>query len=212
VFFSGLFYTMDVEMMAIISVIAGMDSTLMSFFMYCMFQWAFGPWELVIMTVFLCFAVEPAFRIGHEFVFPMKAEPPAGGAGGDPQLALPPPPDGGDQDEGGILPENFGEEMSDGSPAGASPAECLQRSVYMLIGTVLTISVKLSLCGIVMLACQFRLFTRMGAVAIVGSMIWAPSALIIMPAAILFSGRERREPDLYVAWRWLKEKANANWS
>jgi hypothetical protein len=233
VLLAGSLYTMDAEMTGIITAIAFIDGTILSFFMYCLFQWSFGPWELIIMTFFLCFSVEPAFRIGREFVSPCKdsvqpadaAEQPISGSGAaaiDDQaepipnaLALPSPRDPpaaiDDQDEG-VLPDKFGEELSDGSPSGSSPEECLQRSVYLLTGTVLTISVKFMLCGILMATCQFRLFARLGAVAIVGSLLWAPSTLIVMPAAILFSGRQRREPDFYVVWRYVKEKAVANWS
>lgn len=226
VLLAGIYYTMDMEMTFIITVIAFVDGTILSFFMYCLFQWAFGPWELIIMTVFLSFSVEPAFRIGHEFVFPCKdavqpavdvAEQPASGAddGAEPSaLALPsprdPPPAIEDQDDG--VQERFGEELSDGSPSGSSPEECLQRSVYLLAGTVLTISVKFMICGILMGTCQFRLFARLGAVAVVGSLLWAPSTLIVMPAVILWSGRQRREPDLHVAWRYIQQKAVANWS
>merc|ERR1719183_1918686 len=46
----------------------------LAFLMFCVFSWTVGPWEIIILTVFMGYSVEPAFRLGRDFVFGDKDE------------------------------------------------------------------------------------------------------------------------------------------
>eukprot|EP00434_Breviolum_minutum_P008744 symbB.v1.2.007707.t1/scaffold477.1/size198972/6 len=67
------------------------------------------------------------------------------------------------------------------------------------------------LCGILLAFSQLRLFSRLGAISILLPLLVVPSVLLVYPAIILASGRQRREPDLLVfgtaminklSWLW----------
>ncbi|CAK0844535.1 unnamed protein product, partial [Prorocentrum cordatum] len=79
----GLVYTMDFRMTGAVLGLTFCCVVVLHFLMYCIFQWDFGPWELVITVVFLCYAMEPAFQIGHLLVDRSPAEPE--GAAQDPE-------------------------------------------------------------------------------------------------------------------------------
>jgi hypothetical protein len=65
---AGLAYTLDLKITATIAVLTFCCGTALSFLMYCVFQWDFGPWELVITILFTCYSLEPAFRLSCVFM------------------------------------------------------------------------------------------------------------------------------------------------
>jgi hypothetical protein len=81
---SGLVYTQDAEFVMMILCISFGGCIFIAFFMFCIFQWSFGPWELAMLSVFMTYSVEPAFRIARDFVSPPPEKPVV-------QLALPAP-------------------------------------------------------------------------------------------------------------------------
>jgi len=254
---AGLVYTMDFEIVGCLAAITFVACTLLLFFMLCIFQWQFGPWELVIMTLFLSYSVEPALQIGRDFVLPPPEADivgndslPEGSGGGDgggaaiARLEPPPPVDGlGDPGADGpgacagagavnttgtllgvscasapggtpgpgspgpspVLPEGTASKAS----IGQDPASALERSVCAACETIAPASIMLVLCGVMLLPCEFRLFTELGALAVLVPFVWVPGALLLLPAAILLSGRARREPDAFLLWRLLEKRFSA---
>jgi len=97
---AGLLYTWDLAFTCITVGIATLALIFLSFMMFCLFGWAIGPWEVILLVVFLFYIVEPAFRVGRGAVWagvlvtemriagnvlpPRVAPPPQ-------QLQLPPP-------------------------------------------------------------------------------------------------------------------------
>ncbi|CAK0882512.1 unnamed protein product, partial [Prorocentrum cordatum] len=85
---AALAYTLDLKIVAAITLLTFCCGTVLSFMMYCVFQWKFGPWELVITVLFACYSLEPALRMSSIFLSPGRqdeAVPPQA------QLALPAP-------------------------------------------------------------------------------------------------------------------------
>merc|ERR1712039_1154841 len=227
-------------MMAILIFLSGVVCNGITFFMLCIFQWHFGPWELIIMTVFLSYSLEPALHIVRDFVGSWQffnAAACSSGAGrqgevaaaeGDVAAIADAPPAGLP-----ALPSSVGDgtphsnqavrgdsqkaddacsEATDGEPSGSDPAAIMQRSVYRACNTVIMASVKLILCGIMLLPCEFRLFSRLGAVAILVPIFWVPTVLIMLPGLVLLSGRQRREPDFKPLYRYLLSKVSTLWT
>merc|ERR1719401_708796 len=89
------------------------------------------------------------------------------------------------------------------------PTDVLHRSVYYALSTMLAMSAKLFCCGILLLPCQLRLFTRLGAVAVLVSVFWIPITLVLFPTMILFTGRTNREPDLIRFGNFVYNEAEA---
>jgi len=261
---AGFVYTMDLEILGIIIAISMAACAFLSFSMFCIFQWAFGPWELILMTVFLTYYVEPALRVGRDFVLPssrigLAAVPAIQGdsnaagiadgetdrmgeghqAGaeipgtqgeksseksseshkiGDSMGSPTPCPgmgahgEGSEKDEGRNEDEEPSEYSSAEDQADDSPAAALHRSVQQQSGAILAGAAKIFLCGIFLLPCHFRLFTRLGAVGVVVSFIMPACTLLLLPACILFSGRTRREPDIKPISRCLYDKCSWLWT
>jgi hypothetical protein len=69
VIFAGLLYTWDLAFTFIAVGIATVALIVLSFFTFCLFGWAAGPWEVVLMVVFLHHFTEPAFRVGRGAVW-----------------------------------------------------------------------------------------------------------------------------------------------
>jgi len=258
---SGLIYTMDFEIMGCLVAIAVVACILLLFFMLCIFQWQFGPWQLIVSALFLTYTIEPAFHIGRDFVLPASLpasepdaplcdDPPARTTEmfkkpeGDKDLEQAAPfqtctstvaIDGSLElrsgkvadttgtflgasnsvDKGGVpgiepimpaaSPSETRSEASSGPKGGEDPAPALERSVYLACETIMASAVQLFLCGILILPCEFRLFMQLGAVAVLVPLIWVPAIVLILPAALLYSGRTRREPDIFLLARHLEQ-------
>jgi hypothetical protein len=235
---ASLCYTMDLKMTATIGGVTICCAIVLYFFMFCLFQWGFGAWELVISIVFLCYALEPALRIGH-LLIEIVEEP----AGGDPVSLVPDPeraasaerpalaaggaagvlsdsaPAEGEETEPDISPALALEVVepaappkddasSSGSPKGKDITSSLVRAVYLVIPDTVMISLKLWICGFFLLVCESRLFTRLGALSFVLPLVWLPAVLLLLPAAILFSGRTDRRPDTLVLWGRMQSKVS----
>jgi hypothetical protein len=69
VILTGLLYTWDFAFTFIAVGIATLALIFLGFFMFCMCGWAVGPWEVILMVVFLHHFVEPAFRVGRGAVW-----------------------------------------------------------------------------------------------------------------------------------------------
>jgi len=230
IFVAGFVYILDFEMLMIMVGICFVAFIYLAFFMFCLFGWEFGPWELILMCVFLTYSVEPAFRIARDFV---SAPQKKWRNEDEPQLApLPPLADftvghvgslvvedgtgefGDSKDEGSLdIPEDLTSEGSGvGDPADDSPEAALRRALHHQSGAVIMGSIKVFLCCWFLLPCDFRLFTRLGAVGIVVSFAQVVCTLVLLPAALLVSGRSRREPDIYPIGRFLHDKLAWVWT
>jgi len=116
------------------------------------------------------------------------------------------------QEEPAVVHPDSISEVSDVNPKANDPVEdALVRSLHLVCKNVLVNSVKVILCGIMLLPCQFRLFHRLGALSIILPLISVPSVLILLPALILACKRTRRDPDIFLfgeifmaktAWMW----------
>lgn len=243
---AGLLYVQDFEIVAIILAISIAAAVVLSFFMVCMFQWEFGPWELTLMVVFWAYSVEPAFRIGRDFVFPprpiwrkQKNTEQLDGVD-EPKNDDEPNPD--EQLEGGDSPvENaaeiqktgqtstcanvgsLGEIQSipsscssegsgKGSPVKDSPVDAVRRSVHHQSGAVLMGSLKVFICGWILVPCQLRLFSRLGSASVIASVLVVCTTLFLLPSAMLLTGRTRREPDSRPIGLFLYDQCSWIWS
>lgn len=293
---AGLAYTQDFRMTTIICSVATAATAVIAFFLFALFQWAVGPWEVIILTFFLGYALEPAYRLGHAVTSPAAAAEEPGARGGVQRLdeepgveeaGVPGPPPGGlgmledagespigprflaphAHDEGGVHPMDEEEgghreqppavvggglDMSDSLPeedeldrgalavpgqVGAQddagqhddadyipdldefvsvgtppepdfwPADLdsregrLARATYVVVTTIFTTSLKLIFCGFLLLPCEFRMFQRLGAVAVVVPIVCLPFTLVVLPAVIFLVYPEDTEPDARVIAR-----------
>jgi len=242
---ASLLYTQDFELVGGLVVLAFLIFVGSLFIMLCIFQWQFGPWEMVIMSLFLSYTAEPALHICWDFLKPAgpAAAPPAtpasGGnvapvapTNGDAEpvglpvcddtegstsavvrlVDAPPPEDEAAADGaavGAAIPSDGVSEASSGGPSGKEISDVLERSVYITCDAVMASSVQLFLCGFMLNFCEFRLFTRVGAVAMMVPFFWVPATLLLLPAGILLSGRTRREPDIPHLKRLFMERVTA---
>jgi len=246
---AGIAIMWDIEMLVIIGVLIFVICTFIWFFMLAPFRWDFGPWELTILTVYMCFSVEPAFHIGQEFVFPDEdrlgedSQSPGvpailqgtatidetplidgtgslaveGRANSTTGAAIQPSQmvkSNARAQDGSSTVQNteLSERSSVANTAALSPQESLTRSVDVALGPLVSGSIKLFLCGIFLLACHYRIFVRLGALAMLVPLLALPSIVLFMPLGILMSGRMRREPDLKLFSRVFLDKASWLWS
>lgn len=257
IFLAGLLYTLDVEVMAMVLAITVAACAYLSFFMFCLFGWSFGPWELLLMFIAFAYSVEPIFRIGRNFTAVPKVVRLQGGAGagvGDELVqrgtssptspssptvaaAVSTPSSSSRQIEAHTsmsslrVQQGSSEQVDDGVPKGdsfgvsndgevgltgdnwdESPKAVLARSINNLTAATLSSALKLFWTGIFLLPCRFRLFQRLGAVGMVLAFLMVPVSLVLLPAAILFSGRTRREPDVKPMARWLYDLVSWMWT
>lgn len=227
VFLVGLAYVLDVELVLALLLTAFCVCSGIVFFFFCLCGWSFGPWELTILTVFLSYSVEPAFHIGHDFINPglpeaLRAEKPltspdlaAASGAGPPAPALTDADASGDAGEPTPQVPQHADGLSLASEVNPkhkdTPQEAIQRSIHLVAKNLVSNSLKLMLCGILLAFSQLRLFSRLGAISILLPLLVVPSVLLVYPAIILASGRQRREPDLLVfgtaminklSWLW----------
>jgi len=218
---AGLLYTMDAEIIACVVLIAVVACVYVCFFMLCIFQWSLGPWELVMMTVFFTYTIEPLYRIGRDFVVPQQRllilplGPKEAADQAQPE-ALPALEDAGERKCEVAIPAPALTSVDTSSALGESEVEpldkALRRSVKHQTAAVMTSAVKLLLCCILLLPCKLQLFFRLGAVGIIVALLMAPCTLLLLPAILLLSGRTRREPDLKLLARRLHDECAWLWT
>jgi len=92
-----------------------------------------------------------------------------------------------------------------------APEEALKRSVHLVCKNVLWNSAKLILCGVMLLPAKFRIFSRLGGIAIVLPLLFVPTVLILLPTIILFVGRTTREPDVLQLGQFIISKTSWMW-
>jgi len=287
---SGLVYTQDMTIVSIVAGISVLVCIALSFIIFCIFQWRTGPWEIIILTVFLSFSVEPALRLAHDFVRPNAdfgiptnppdnpreeddgvpaddllekfevqepASPPVGGTiisddaigpendsiekvkvlQGPPGAMQPPgceemgglalastsaPAEGAivvaDENAAAIVPVDYADDISShGSSGPDKEIEDLRearvtRSVYLVNESTLSGGIKLILSGLFLLPCQFRIFSRLGAVAVVVPMVSIPCTLIVLPAVLVKFMPIRKDPDCIMCSSFLYDKARWMWT
>lgn len=227
VFLVGLFYVLDLELVLALLLVAFCVCSVIVFFFFCLCGWSFGPWELTILTVFLSYSIEPAFHIGHDFINPglpeaLRAEKPLA-----PDLlsvadAVDAPAFDGDGtgDDGTGPPQVQAPRHADGlsqasevnPKAKDTPEEAIQRSIHLVAKNLVSNSLKLLLCGILLAFSQLRIFSRLGAISILLPLLVVPSVLLVYPAIILASGRQRREPDVLVFGNIMINKLSWLWT
>lgn len=210
VFGVGLLYVLDVELVSALLLVAFCVCMVLVFFFFCLCGWSFGPWELTILTVFLSYSIEPAFHIGHDFINPglpeaLRAEKPE-----VPSTDLPAIADAAGGADGGaagapaakaIRHASGLSQASDVNPKGKdTPEEAIERSIHLVAKNLVSNSLKLMLCGILLAPSHLRIFARLGAISILLPLLVVPSVLLVYPAIILASGRTRRTPDVLVMW------------
>merc|ERR1719313_2827034 len=62
---AALAYTWDLAFTALLIVISLFAMVHLAFWMFCIFQWDVGPWEVILMVAYLLYTVEPALRVGR---------------------------------------------------------------------------------------------------------------------------------------------------
>jgi len=217
--FAGLVYTWDGVFMLMTIAVSVLACIWMGFFIFCLFGWAVGPWELILLIIFPTSCLEPVFRVGRGAVWSdynvqkkiiaqlsprsqaaQRQQPPE-------QLGAPlaiqdqgeqagPPPGAGS----GLPESKTGVEedlLSTRSPTEANTLSDAQNRFeerllkYMLVIANATFgnAIKMILCGFVMLPCEFRLFARVGGVAIVVPIIALPCIFILLPSVLFLVPR-----------------------
>lgn len=222
----GILCTLDLELVLGLLVVAFGVCAFIVFFFFALCGWSFGPWELTIMTVFLSYSVEPAFQMGYDFVMPgmprgLRPEnnvQPAEGmraiaAGGDLALAGSTHPESpGTGAEAGPSTDGLSKASDLHPKEDELPEAAVKRSVHAVAKNLISNSIKLMLCGIMLAPCQLRIFSRLGAISILLPVLCLPSVLVVYPALIIASGRIRREPDLVLMGKVFLDKASWLWT
>jgi len=88
------------------------------------------------------------------------------------------------------------QDFSDESLDPYSPEARILRALGVGVDAVLTLAVKLLICGIMLLPCRLALFSRLGCVAVILPFFLVPCNLIVLPAALLFIGPRHWRPDV----------------
>jgi hypothetical protein len=241
---SGLLYTWDFAFTGISVGVAIVAMLWLGFFMFCIFVWAIGPWEVILWVVFLMYSVEPAFRVGRGAVWggilakemtlsgnnvtPLPAKSAPSGDSSPAQLQLPPAPAPDapaamsmaalmDTQAVEHVPSGALDTTSEVSATDSFQAEAAARSefegrLHQFIqnnaNSCIPGALKLFIGGFFLLCCDFRLFTRLGAVTMVIEIVKLPCLFILLPSAILLCPTRER-PDILVLISWLQEKWNA---
>lgn len=201
----------------------------LSFFMFCLFGWSIGPWEVTLLTVFFCYTVGPAIRIIREYITPSTENGAVSLEEGDTSdermnigapvlqsaLAVLAPDDTGDDAAAQaarrleVNPRAMDEESEvssnrDEDHHGAR----VRRAVLLVSGTTLGAAMKMFACGVFVAPSELRLFSRVGVIGIVTPLVSVPVVLILLPAALLLIGPERKTPDLVLLWELCAMKLN----
>mmetsp|Transcript_55098 Transcript_55098/g.100973 ORF Transcript_55098/g.100973 Transcript_55098/m.100973 type:complete len:1339 (-) Transcript_55098:87-4103(-) len=205
---AGLIYTWDLVFMLLTIIISLLACIWMAFFMFCLFGWAAGPWELILLIKIPGMYLEPVFRIGRGAVWSdyqvqekvmnqlsprsqaakkaaqpgaplaiQDAEAPSGSADDAPQRTK----TGAEAD---LISTESSTEARTLSDAQRRFQARLLKYLLSVANSVFGNALKMILCGIMMLPCEFRLFTRMGAIAIVAPLVILPCIFILLPAAL----------------------------
>jgi len=260
-------YTRDVLIVGCILVTSLGACVTIAFFMFCIFGWAFDPWELIILSVFLSHSVEPALHLGHDLVThwnpgtddpentetPKQDQPNAKGEQGPEEVVF----DDADRIELAQSPTSAshcqyrdeGEDeqcpseghaleklqdppgvihvensvASECSVADSLAASCalegetelqarLRRSIQRVLRTFVASCFMLIVGGVLLLPCQMRFFSRLGAVALLLPFVVLPCTLVIFPALLLASGRDFKERDCQIMARFLAARVESLWS
>jgi len=338
---AGLIYVRDARFMGLVTLVTLAACANLSFIIFCILGWRLGPWEVLLLTVFFCYFVSPAFRMGREYFSPhvqelqgprdayeleresalsleagargllqegsvhpdgvgelgqvpesssqeaVEQEPPvpeiivtpkasaaaavghttatpsaaasslavpaqdegevAEGADAETsQLAATPAYSPGFAasaaqalglpldltmtsskrlaDTGDISGIDKSEVVKDGMTLDIASVVCdeekpdaademwhhkvrVQRSLLLVAESVMCMAIKTQLGGIFLAACQLRLFSRLGVVALLFPLLAAPCILLVLPAALLLFGPGGYERDLDVAARWAYKEA-----
>jgi len=77
---------------------------------------------------------------------------------------------------------------------------------------VLNSALKLFVCSVFLLPCEFRLFSRLGAVAMVVPFFMVPCTLLLLPSLIVVLGPDRREADLAILYARFAELLKWIWT
>jgi len=104
--------------------------------------------------------------------------------------------------------QDFSEDCPDLDPD--SQEVRLLRALGVGVDAVLTLAVKLLICGIMLLPCRIALFSRLGCVALILPFFLVPCNLLVLPAALLFIGPQHWRPDLEFLFHRTKE-AHDRW-
>lgn len=242
-----ILYTWDGVFVTIVFVTTTIALIFMSFFMFCIFQWAIGPWEVILLVAFLMYTIEPALRIGRGTIwgewFSMETKL-AGNAvtpleglqnprlphaasgisitdvsGEESAIIAPSLPVGeegpGDDFQNPDAPAAEG--SSNNSPVDnrdeAAARSRFEGRMHMFVLNVSNATfgsaLKLVLCGMLILPCEFRLFTRLGAVSIMVPILALPCTFILVPTALVLIPI-REQPDLVSMWDWFWGRINAS--
>lgn len=255
---AGFVIMLDLEFIFLIVVLVAVNVIFIWFFFLAFFRWDFGPWEMTILTVFLCFMVEPSFQLGREFVYPEAnntgtelrddqldsvlqgtatvdaaqlmegsrtrakaedreedADEDAEKMGGKKSLtrtSLEVETGSTAHSKGtGLLQaavtSTLSEASSTNNKMALGPKEAVTRSVALALGPLVAGCFKLFWCGVFLLPCRYRIYVRLGGVAMLIPILSLPCIILLMPWAVLYSGRSRREPDMFVLARVAMQKA-----
>lgn len=257
--FAGLIYTWDFLLPAIIFLVSFIAMIYLAFFMFCIFGWDVGPWEVILLIVFLMHSVEPAFRIGRGVVWGRKlywemavagnavqpVKMPQAGAGAmaledqeaaapplalqdgaapplaaADQLALPPPTDQLALPRTGLSKSMSSTSLGDDGPEVLEGEDTefesrLRILVLNITNATLGSAAKLIVCGFLSLFCEFRLFTRLGVVAMLVPLVTVPCIFILLPTAMVLlpvnrccgsRGKDEEQPDAISLYEIAKKK------
>jgi len=220
-----LLYTWDLAFTGIMILVSTVSMTVLAWFMFAWFQWAIGPWEVVLLVAYMMYTVEPALRVGRGAIWGdflhvetrlagnkvikmnavLKAlHLPAPGSTPVEVLALTddsqisrevthkaPASETSSNDS----PPHGREEVAEDSEHRKAFEARMHQYIMYVTNATFGSAAKLFLCGILALPCEFRLFTRMGAVTIMVSLISIPFTFILVPTALVLMPI-REEPDV----------------
>lgn len=229
-----LLYTWDFAFTGIMILVSTVSMTVLAWFMFAWFNWAIGPWEVVLLVAYMMYTVEPALRVGRgtiwgDFLFceavlagnavsPRPAELSAPGSAPVAALALTdvsqevnrlasnaPASETSSVDS----PVQNREELAGDSEARRAFEGRMHQYIMYVTNATFGSAAKLILCGILALPCQFRLFTRMGAVTIMVALISIPFTFILVPTALVLMPI-REKPDIVTLLQFAHAKFMAS--
>jgi hypothetical protein len=225
-----LIYTWDFAVTGIIILVSTVSMTVLAWFMFAWFQWAIGPWEVVLLVAYMMYTVEPALRVGRGAIWGDFLHQETRIAGNAVKaivrlqlLALHSAPavlaltDDSQTDRGVASaapasetssvdsPPHQREEVAEDSEHRKAFEARMHQYIMYVTNATFGSAAKLFLCGILALPCEFRLFTRMGAVTIMVSLISIPFTFILVPTALVLMPI-REEPDIVTLIKYARDE------
>lgn len=184
--FAAVAFTLDAAVAAYVVGLIIVACGLLGFCMFIVLNWSVGPIEVIAMSMFLGYAVEPALRLGQEY-FRKPEEDKIN------EVIIPDPA------EPAVVSEvDLADADIEPREAGRSVLARVERSVRIVGPPMIVTSLKTVVSSCFLLPCTLRIFARLGTAMMLVALLSLFCTLVLLPALLLLFGPQDEVPVFIV--------------